>query len=184
MDDKRIIELFYERSEKAIEETAKKYGKYIFHIANDLLKNDADAEEVVNDTYLRMWNNIPPAVPEPLKGYIATVAKRLALNRLRDRERAKRFGGISSEALDELSEILSGKEDDPIDTYALRDALNSFLASLNTKTRDIFVRRYWYAAPVKEIADEFGMTENNIAVLMLRTRNKLKKFLKKEGFEP
>ncbi len=183
MEDNRIIELFFERSETALEETAKKYGKYCFYIANNILGNPSDAEEIVNDTYLRAWNSIPPERPERFRIFLATIANRLALNRHRDLARARRGGGQADAVIEEFTEILSDSEGDPTDAIALRDAFNRFLASLDERARDIFVRRYWYAAPVAEIAKEFGMTESHVTVLMLRTRNKLKKFLLKEGFE-
>ncbi len=182
MDDKDIIALYFERSERAIEETAKKYGRYIRYIADRVLENDSDAEEVENDTYLRAWNSIPPEVPDPLKGYLAMLANRLALTRLRDMNREKRGGGQVEEVLEELEGVLSDGGE-LAESAALRISMNKFLASLDGRTRDIFVRRYWYAAPVAEIAKEFGVGESFVTVLMLRTRMKLKKFLQKEGFE-
>ncbi len=182
MDDKEIIELYFARSERAIEETKKKYGRYILYVARSILENDSDAEEIENDTYLRAWNSIPPTEPDPLKGYLGMISNRLALTRLRDLNRAKRGGAGVEEVLEELEGVLSDGGE-LAESVALRLALNKFLASLDERTRDIFVRRYWYAALVSEIAKEFGVGESFVTVLMLRTRKKLKKFLQKEGFE-
>ncbi len=182
MDDKKIIELYFARSESAIGETSKKYGRYIRYIAQTILENELDAEEIENDTYLRAWNTIPPTDPDPLKGYLAMLANRLALTRLRDMKRGKRGGGQVEEVLEELEGVLSDGGE-LAESAALRLSMNKFLASLDERTRDIFVRRYWYAAPVAEIAKEFGVGESYVTVLMLRTRKKLKRFLQEEGFE-
>ncbi len=183
MDDNEIIKLFFARSETAIEEITRKYGRYLFYIAKQILESDEDAEEIVNDTYLRAWNSIPPAEPDALKIYLGRIANRLALNRQRDLTRECRGGGHVNAVIDELADILPDPDGDPADTAALRDAMNRFLASLDVRTRDIFVRRYWYAAQIEEIAKEFSVSKNHVAVMMLRTRKKLADFLKKEGFE-
>ncbi len=183
MDDRDIIELFWVRSESAIEEAAKKYGNYCFYIAENILGNKQDAEEIVNDTYLRAWNSIPPDRPEQLKIYLGIIANRLALNRLRDIRRRRGGGWDTDAVIDEFAEILSDGEGELADAVALGDVFNRFLATLDGRTRDVFVRRYWYAAPIAEICREFGMNKSHVTVLMLRTRMKLKKFLQKEGFE-
>ncbi len=184
MDDKKIIELFFERSETAIAETEKKYGKYCFYIAQNILGCESDSEEIVNDTYLRAWNSIPPTRPANLKSYLGRIANRLALNRHRDNTRVKRGGAAVEAVIDELGDFLTDGEGDPTDAIALRDALNRFLASLDERTRNIFVRRYWYAAPVADIARDFRIGESHVTMLMLRTRKRLASFLKKEGFQP
>ncbi len=183
MDDKQIIELFFERSERAISETQKKYGKYCFYIAQNILGSELDAEEIVNDTYLRAWNSIPPTRPADLKIYLGRIANRLALNRRRDNTREKRGGVRTVAPIDELTDSLTDAEDDPIDEMALRDAFNKFLASLDERTRNIFVRRYWYSASVSDIARDFRIGESRVTMLMLRTRKRLASFLQKEGFE-
>ena len=184
MEDKQIVDLYWERSEDAIVETDKKYGRYCHYIAYQILSDNEDAEEIVNDTYLKTWNTVPPNRPDPLKGYVGMISNRLALDRYDAKTAEKRGGGQMPAVLHELSECIpdSDSGDDIGQSVALRDALNRFLRSLPKKTRTIFVRRYWYVTPISEIAEEFGMKESNVAMLMLRTRLKLKEFLGKEGF--
>ncbi len=183
MDDSCIIELYLARSETAIAETAQKYGRYCHAIAKNILACDADAEEVVNDTYLKTWNTIPPHRPISLKSYVGMLARHLALDAY-EAQNAQKRGGQMPLVLEELSECLpDGGESEPMNALALRDALNRFLRSLPARTQTIFIRRYWYAASVSEIAHDFGMRESAVTVLMLRTRKKLKQHLQKEGID-
>ncbi len=183
MEDRQIVELYWARSEVAIAETQRKYGRYCHYIAYGILTSDADAEEVVNDTYLKLWTTIPPKRPEPLKPYVGTVCRRLALNEY-ERRHAQKRGGQLPLVLEELSECLSdGGREDIGESVALTDAMNRFLRELPTKARNIFVRRYWYTATIEEIAADCGMKEGTVAMLLLRTRRKLKKHLEKEGFD-
>ena len=184
MEDKQIVDLYWARSEAAITETDKKYGRYCHYIAYQVLSNDSDAEEIVNDTYLKTWTTVPPNYPDPLKAYVGMISNQLALNRYDEKTAAKRGSGKMPLVFHELDECV-GDYDESADlgeSLALRDALNKFIWSLPKKTRNIFVRRYWYASSVAEIADEYGMKESNVAMLMFRTRQKLKEFLQKEGF--
>ena len=183
LDDKEIVDLYWERSERAITETDKKYGRYCHYIAYQILADNEDAEEIVNDTYLKTWNTVPPNRPDPLKGYVGKISNRLALDRYNSKKAAKRGGGQLPAVLHELAECIPANDNGEDIGYsiALRDALGRFLKSLPTRTRSIFVRRYWYVTPIAEIAAEFGMKESNVAMLMLRTRLKLKAFLEKEG---
>ncbi|MBO5042386.1 MAG: sigma-70 family RNA polymerase sigma factor [Clostridia bacterium] len=183
MEDRQIVMLFWARSEEAIAETQKKYGRYCQYIAYRILKNDADAEEVVSDTYLRLWNSIPPHRPDPLKPYVGTVCRRLALNEY-ERQNAQKRGGELPAVLEELSDCVADGDSasDMGESVALADALNRFLKALPSETRNIFVRRYWYTASVAEISESFHMKESTVAMLLLRTRRKLKKHLEKEGF--
>ena len=185
MEDRQIVDLYWARSEVAITETDKKYGRYCHYIAYQILCDDMDAEEIVNDTYLKTWNTVPPNRPDPLKGYVGMISNQLALDRYDAKKTAKRGGGQLPAVLHELSECIpAGDNGEDIGySIALRDALKRFLKSLPEKTRTIFVRRYWYVTPISEIAEEFGMKESNVAMLMLRTRMKLKTFLEKEGLD-
>ncbi len=182
MDDKKIIELYFRRSEQAIAETQKKYGKYCRYIANRILECDEDAEEVENDTYLKTWNTIPPNSPENLKPYVGMISRSLALDAYEKRHAGKRAGEVPL-ILDELAECIPDGSGDYAESFALRDSLNRFVRSLPETTQKVFIRRYWYASPVAEIAREYSMKESAVTVLMLRTRKKLKDHLKKEGFE-
>lgn len=184
MEDKQILELYWARAEAAITETQRKYGRYCHYIASRILGSDQDAQEVVNDTFLKAWNTIPPQRPDRLKAYVGRISRQLALNRYEARHAQKRGGQVEL-ALEELAQCVSGADQgDMADELALRQALNQFVRSLPHRTRAIFLRRYWYASDISEIARDFAMSERNVAVLLHRTRKKLREFLKKEGFEP
>ena len=185
MEDNQIVDLYWARSEEAITETDKKYGRYCHYIAYQILSDDSDAEEIVNDTYLKTWNTVPPNRPDPLKAYVGMISNQLAINRYEEKTAEKRGGGSLPLIYHELDECIAD-EDESIDigeNLALRDALNRFIWLLPKRTRNIFVRRYWYASSLSAIAEDYGMKENAVAMLMFRTRRKLKDFLKKEGFE-
>ncbi len=183
MEDKQIVDLYFERSESAIVETEKMYGRYCHYIAFRILENDEDAKEVVNDTFLKTWNTIPPNRPDHLKPYVGMISRQLALDKYKTQHTQKRGGQVML-VLDELSECIpTGDSGEDIgESVALRGALNKFVWSLPNKTQIVFVRRYWYSSSVSEIAQEYGMKESYVRSLLLRTRNKLKKFLHKEGF--
>lgn len=184
MEDKQIVELYWARSESAISETANKYGRYCHYIAYQILTNDEDAEEVVNDTYLKAWNTIPPQRPDPLKPYVGTISRQLALNVYKEQHTQKRGGQVPL-VLDELSDCIPNPENHENigESIALSEALSRFLRALPQKTRNIFIRRYFYMSPVAEIARDFSMKESNVTMHLLRTRRKLEQFLKKEGFD-
>lgn len=181
MEDVKILELYYQRNEQAIEETDQKYGRYCHYIAYQILTDDLTAEEVVNDTYLRVWNSVPPQYPNPLKPYVGTISRRISLDRVEYQNALKRGGGHLMAVLDELSECVSGDNEDLDQTIALKEALNSFLRSLPPTLRNIFVRRYWYTSSVAEIAREYAMKESTVSMILLRTRKKLRTHLEKEG---
>ena len=184
MEDKEIVELYWARSENAIAETDKKYGRYCHYIAYQILSDNSDAEEIVNDTYLKTWNTVPPNYPDPLKAYVGMISNQLALNRYEEKTAEKRGGGRMPLIYHELDECIADENEteDLAESLVLRDLLNRFIWSLPKKTRNIFVRRYWYASSLTEIAEDYGMKENAVAMLMFRTRQKLKDFLEKEGF--
>ena len=183
MEDHQIVALYLHRAEKAVEETEKKYGTLCRSIAYHIVDNVEDAAEIVNDTYLRLWNTIPPQQPESLKAYAATVCKHLALDRY-DADRAKKRGsGQLPLVLDELADCISDGAPDALDSLALREAIHTFLDGLSPITRALFVKRYWYLTPLDELSREAGMRPGALAMLMLRARKKLKKHLQKEGFD-
>lgn len=183
MEDCDIVELYKNKSECAIDETKKKYGQYCRYIIKRIIVVAEDVDEVENDVYMKLWITVPTASFDSLKSYIGLVSRTLAINVLDKKNAAKRQGGVQL-VFDELSECIPDKylSMDMVDGMALRDALNKFIRSLPEKNARIFVRRYWYASTVDEIAEEYGMSENNVAVLLHRTRKKLKKHLDKEGF--
>ena len=184
MEDNQIVELYWARSETAIAETEKKYGRYCHYIAYQILYNDEDAEQVVNDTYLKIWNTIPPQRPDLLKSYAAMVSRQLALNTYEKQHTQKRGGQVPL-VLDELSECIPDNDDsaDVGDSIALSDALDRFIWTLPQRARNIFVRRYFYTSTISEIAKDFSLKESNVTMHLLRTRKKLAQFLKKEGFD-
>jgi RNA polymerase sigma-70 factor (ECF subfamily) len=183
MDDSSIIALYWERSDRAIAETANKYGAYCHYIANAILPCHEDAEECVNDTWLRTWNAIPPQRPERLQTFLGKITRNLALNRWEKNRAQKRGTGQAFLALEELAECIGdgSGEERMADELHIREVLNRFLAGLPARTRKIFVRRYWYMSPVKEIAAEYGISESKVSVTLFRTRNQLKAVLEKEG---
>lgn len=184
MEDRQIVDLYWARSERAITETDKKYGRYCHYIAYQILSDDLDAEEIVNDTYLKTWNTVPPNYPDPLKAYVGMISNQLALNRYEEKTALRRGGGKMPMVFHELDECIADDEAyaELCESVFFRDVLNRFIWSLPQKTRNIFVRRYWYASSLAEIAKEYGMKESNVAMLMFRTRQKLREFLQKEGF--
>ena len=181
MEDQKIIELFEARDEEALDVCKKKYDRFCFRIADHILGCREDAEEIVNDTYLKAWNTIPPQKPQSVKAYLGMLARQGALNRVEHRHTEKRGGGRVEVALAELEECLAGEGSDLADQVLLRDALNRFLHTLPQKSRTVMIQRYWYLCSVEEIARSCGMTESNVKVTLHRTRAKLKEFLEKEG---
>ena len=183
MDDLMIIELYFARDEQAIEETDTKYGKLCFHMANNFLSNDADAEECVNDAYLGAWNTIPPQNPNPLLTYVCRIVRNLSIMKYHANTAIKR-NSFYDAALDELEDCLASPEtvEDKLTAKELSDALDQFLDTLDQENRVIFVRRYWYSDSISEIAERLHMSKNNVSVRLSRTRERLKNYLKKEGY--
>ena len=183
MDDNSIIDLYFDRSEAAITETDAKYGRYCFHIAENILNNFEDSEESVNDTYLAAWRTIPPKRPNRLAVYLGKMTRNISLDRWKRRNAAKRGGGEVPLALDELEECVTGMQS--IETDYLQkefaETVNSLLESLPETERKVFVCRYWYMDSVEEIAKRFDCSESKIASMLHRTRGKMRKMLEKEG---
>ena len=181
MDDKQIVALYWERSETAIAETEKKYGRYCHYIARNILYSDQDAEECVNDTYWKAWETMPPKKPDLLSAYLGKLTRHIAINRYIHDNADKRSPGMQV-ILDEAEEFIPDSADSDVsDEIHLRDAINFFVASLTQEVRVVFVRRYWYMSSVKDIARDYGMTESNVKVTLMRTRNRFKEYLEREG---
>ncbi len=183
MEDSRIIDLYWARSEEALSETARKYGRYCHSIARNILNNDEDAEECVSDAYLRAWNAIPPARPARLQTWLGRIVRNLSLNKREKALAEKRGAGQLPLILDELAECIpDGPDGEALtESILIRDVLDRFLEALPPEARRIFVRRYWYLSSLREIAEEYGISEGSAAVSLLRTRMKLKSVLEKEG---
>ena len=182
MTDKEIIALYFKRSENAIEQTDVKYGRLCHSISIHILNDKRDSEECVNDTYLTLWNKIPPKEPNPFKAYICRVIKNLSLKKY-EFNHAKKRNSEYETSLDELEECVSDgmKVSDSVEFEELKDAINMFLSELPEKKRILFLRRYWFLQPVKEIARDYGITEKNVSMRLLRLRKDLKRYLIDEG---
>lgn len=182
MTDAEIIRLFFERSEQAIEELAKAHGSAAAMVARNILGSKRDAEECLNDTYLAVWNAIPPQKPAPLRTFVCKIARNLAAAKYHANTAKKRNSRYDA-ALDELEECLSdgGSVEEAYGVKELSAAINAFLAALSYSDRFLFVRRYWYSDSVQDIAAMTGSTANSVAVRLYRLREKLRHYLIKEG---
>lgn len=183
LDDGEIITLFFERSEKALSAVSRKYGSYCGAVVRSILKDPQDAEECLNDTWLKAWESIPPAKPNNLGGFLAKIAKNLSLNRYERMHTDKRGKGEIPLVLHELSECVADKSDveKEFEQKQLTEAVNDFLRTLPRDKRDVFVLRYWYCLSVAEIAEKTGFGRGNVSVTLTRTRHKLAAYLKNEG---
>lgn len=184
MNDKDIVRLYFNRDQRALSATAKKYGSYCTAIARNILESREDAEECVNDTYLSAWDAIPPTRPEILSAFLGRITRNLAFNRYKHNRAAKRGSGETAAVLEELAECVSGLEDveQEIDRRELIAAINSFLDALSPQKRNLFICRYWYSDSVANIAKRHGMTESNVSVTLNRVRSKLKEYLTERGY--
>lgn len=178
MEDAEIISRFFERDEQAISETSAKYGKLLNTIAVNILSDSADAEECVNDTYMKLWNVIPPYRPTHFRSFVCRMTRQIAIDKLRSENREKRPQMVDS-PIDELDIACDAEIEDE---SGLTDAINEFLASLPIEGRTLFVRRYFLCEPLASLAERFGMTENAVSVKLFRIREKLKKHLIRKGY--
>ncbi len=184
MDDIRIVELYLERDESAIERTSQKYGSRLRNLAISIVKNRETGEEVENDTYLQAWNLIPPNEPRSyLYAFLARITRHISLNVCRDRGALKRSAHIC-QLSDEMEECIPSPDDVEcrIDELELERIINEFLSSLDKEKRSIFVRRYWYLDSVSDIAALFSLSESKVKTTLFRVREKLREYLEKEGY--
>ena len=182
LDDRKIIELFFERSEQAIVELSNKYGSVCTKVAFNILNNKQDTEECVNDAYLGTWNTVPPQNPNPLLSYVCRIVRNLAIKRYHANTAAKR-NSIYDVALDELENCFPSFASVEYEFSARETArmIDAFLETLDQKNRIMFVRRYWHSDSIDDLAKLFYTSNHNISVRLSRTREKLKKYLIKEG---
>ena len=182
LDDNRIIDLFFARSEQAISELDKTHGATVRKTAANILYSRQDVEETVDDTYMGCWTSIPPARPAPLVSFVCRIARNIAVSRVRCETAAKRNSGFDL-VLDEIEEFVpSGMDvESELEAKELVTAVNRFLASLDYDDRYVFIRRYWFADSVKDIAASMGCRENVVSVRLTRLRKKLRNILEKEG---
>lgn len=184
MEDSSIVALFNRRDDRAIAETASKYGSYCGAIAGNILSSPEDTEEILNDTWLSAWNDIPPTQPSCLRAYLGRITRNLALSRYRFFHTKKRYTEMEL-LLSELSDCLpSGDSPElALARAELTRLLSEWLETLQAEERQLFVRRYWYGVSVKQLAREAGITQNAMTQRLLRTRRSLRILLEQEGVE-
>ena len=184
MTDSEIIELYFQRDERAIAATQERFGKYCEKIARNILADDQDAQECVNDVYLRVWESIPPERPNILAAYLAAITRHAALSRYRREKAEKRGGGEVALILGELSELVSDGSgvEETAERREIINEINRFLETLPETSRRIFVLRFVCCESVRDIAKRVGKSENSVSVNLNRTKKQLKKHLNKEGY--
>ncbi|MCQ2537567.1 MAG: sigma-70 family RNA polymerase sigma factor [Lachnospiraceae bacterium] len=184
MEDAKIVQLYLDRNEAAITESKIKYDKYLMKISYNILFNNEDAEESVNDTYLSAWNSIPPHKPEVLSTFLGKIARGHAIDIYRRHHAEKRIPSEYCSSLDELEECVPGTStvEDNLEAKRLGEVINEFLKTQKEDARNLFIGRYFYSDSLKEVAEYNGMTEAKAKMILFRTRQKLKEYLEKEGF--
>lgn len=182
MDDERIVEMFFRRSEQGIQELDLKYGKVCRKLSYSIVNNRQEAEECVNDAYLGAWNAIPPAKPSPLLSYVLKIVRNISLNAYYRKGAAKRNSAYTV-AMEEIEWCISapGTVESEVEAKELARILEDFLDTLTQENRVIFMRRYWFSDSCKEIAGAVGLTEKNVSVRLARIRRKLRDYLTERG---
>lgn len=182
MDDTQIIDLYWQRDQRAIAETSGKYSAYLRRIAYNILANHADAEECENDTYVAAWNAMPPTRPNKLSAFLGRMVRNIALDRW-DHNRAAKRNGEFDMILSELTELIASREDVEA-SFAqgeLSALISQFLRGLDVDSRIVFVRRYWHSHSIRDIAKRMVMSESKVKSMLFRTRKKLRLYLQQEG---
>ena len=183
MDDLMIIELYFARNEKAIQETDKKYGKLCFSVANNILSNIADSEECVNDTYLSVWNKIPPTRPKNFMAFICQIVRFLSMKKLDFNCALKRSQNMTV-SYTELEDVLPSSHFSPDWEYTdIGKIISKFLWQEKEDSRNVFIRKYYFYDSISDIASRYSFTESKVKNMLYHSRIKLRKFLKKEGIE-
>ena len=183
MEDAYIVDLYWARSETAIDETSAKYGKYCYAIAYNILANAEDADESVNDTYLAAWNSMPPQRPSVLSSFLGKLTRRISIDKWRAHNAGKRGSGEIILALDELSDCVpsGGSVEQTVETAELGKAIDCFVMSLPLAERRVFICRYWYLDSIASICQQFGFSQSKVKVMLHRTRNHLRDYLERQG---
>lgn len=181
MEDSKIIALYWSRREIAIEETDKAYGRMLYSLSDRILRNQQDAEENVSDTYMRVWDTIPPQRPKYFQAFLSKICRHLALDRLDWKNAAKRNAEIVALTEEMALCIPDTRHDSQMEARELRRTLEAFLETLPKESRLIFLRRYLYVDTVSEIAQRYGISESKVKMQLHRTRAKLMTYLEKEG---
>lgn len=185
MEDDKIIELMENRNETSIAELSKKYGGICGKVARNILGDFTEVEQCLNDTYLKVWDSIPPAKPVSLAAFAAAIARNIALSRLREKRAAKRGGDAETLSFEELDDVVSGASsvESEAERKELISEINKFLSKQPSIKQKLFIKRYWGCCSIEELARDFGMTESNVTVTLTRVRKKLKDHLCKRGYE-
>lgn len=186
MQDKHIIALFQKRSKRAIPELIKAYQPYLHTISYHILKNSEDVDECLNDTYLKVWESIPPLIPLSLSSYIGKIIRNISLDRYRKQTSSKRGSGEFHLVLDELSDLVGDHYDvaQEVERKETMTVINNYLSKLTPIKRSIFILRYYHAYSIKEVAKKLDLSESNVKTTLLRERNELKVILTKKGITP
>ncbi len=185
LSDKDIVDLYWGRDEKAIDETDKKYGKYLYTIAYNIIHSRLDCEECLNDTYLGTWNAIPPQKPASLQNFLSRITRNIAIDKYRERSASKRIPSELVESLDELSETLSydGSLEEEAAVSAVAEELNKFLRELDERDQFIFVCRYYYCDTISDLSGMLGVSDRTVFRAISRMREELRERLKEGGIE-
>lgn len=185
MEDEQIVSLYWQRNESAIRETETKYDRYLTKIAYNVLSDYEDSRESVNDTYLAAWNSIPPHRPSVLSTYLGKLTRRISIDLFRCRNREKRKASEYAVSLSELGDCVSGGNttEEAVNVKLLADAIGIYLRLIPEEARNAFIGRYYFLDPLKEVAAYCGMTESKAKTVLYRTRQGLRDYLKKEGFD-
>ena len=180
MDDNRIIDLYFTRDERAIEHTRAKYDKLLYHVSYKILHSNPDAEECVDDTYMKAWGTMPPERPNILSAFLCKITRNISLNRyMQNKVRGRMM--TTERVFEEIAECVPDMAGPISDDLALRDAINGFLESMTPLSRRIFVKRYFYMMTVKEISVDMATSVSNVKVSLMRSREKFKAYLEKAG---
>ena len=185
MEDKDIVDLYWARNESAIMETKDKYESYCGKIAYNILFDFEDAKECVNDTYLKAWNSIPDNRPCKLGLYVGKICRNLAINMFEKYNAQKRSGTETDLTLDELSNVIGDKNnvEEYVDYSNLKESINDFLKTQSKQSRIVFVKRYFYMSSIDEISKECELSLSAVKMSLKRTRDSLKKYLIKQGYD-
>jgi RNA polymerase sigma-70 factor (ECF subfamily) len=183
MDDNKILDLYWARAETAITETSRKYNSYCFSIAKNILHDNQDAEECVNDMYLKVWNAVPPARPTFFQAYLGKTTRNLSFNKYKQTKTQKRGGGDTALLLSELEECIpcNTNVETQYETELTSEAINACLLLMEQEMRLVFVRRYYFADCIKDISTRYKMSESKVKSMLHRARGRLKEHLEKEG---
>lgn len=186
MEDSQIVSLYWDRNEDAICQTDRKYGKYLSKIAYNILADREDTQESVNDTYLAAWNSMPPHEPDILSTYLGKLTRRISIDLFRKKTSQKRGTGEYALSLEELGECVTGDDTtrQEVEAKLLAEGIANYLQTQSQETRNVFIGRYYYMDPIKEIARYCRISESKVKILLYRARQGLRTYLEKEGFMP